>query len=284
MPRRKPAVAGTFYEGDKERLLAQLGWCFTSSLGPGPLPPVPLRHGEARPAALICPHAGYVYSGPVAAHGYASLVGRRRPDSTVVLGPNHYGVGTSVSIYPAGEWVTPLGPARIDHMLAAELAEQSDLFSMDETSHMREHSIEVQVPFLQYLLGDPLFVPVCMLDQSESAAAEVGEALARVVAGRDILIIASSDFTHYEPHSSVKDKDQKALEKIKELDISGLYSVLDEYGITACGYGPIAAMMTAARRLGARSASLLKHATSGDTSGDYSSVVGYASCMVELPP
>ena len=283
MGRRRPAVAGAFYAGTREELVRQIEECFTSSIGPGTLPETPIKHGERRLPVLICPHAGYMYSGPVAAHSYIRLVGRRRPVTVVVVGPNHYGVGTAVSIFPDGEWLTPLGAVKIDNALAAELVRESDIFSLDEVSHRSEHSIEVQVPFLQYLLGDFMFLPICILDQSEETCVEVGEALASVVDGRDILLVASSDFTHYEPHESARRKDAIALERIAELDVGGLYTEMYRHDISMCGFGAMAAVITAAKRLGATRAEVIKHATSGDTSGDYSSVVGYASCVIELP-
>ncbi len=283
MGRRLPAVSGLFYAASEEALVKQIKSCFTSEVGPGRLPDSPVKAGNKRLPMLISPHAGYMYSGPVAAHGYLLLEGRKKPKTIVVVGPNHYGIGTDVSIFPDGEWLTPLGAVKIDHELAVKLAGESDLFSLDEVSHSREHSIEVQLPFLQYLLRDFRFLPVCMLDQSEATAVEVGEALARVIDGDDILLVASSDFTHYEPHDVVKQKDNQALEKISRLDVQGMYRVMYEQDITMCGYGAIAAVLTAAKHLGAGGCEVLKHATSGDTSGDYSSVVGYASCVIELP-
>ena len=283
MGRRLPAVSGLFYAASGDALLKQIKECFISDIGPGRLPESPIKQGDKRLPMLISPHAGYMYSGPVAAFGYLCLEGRRRPGTVVVIGPNHYGIGTEVSIFPDGEWVTPLGSVKIDHELAVKLAGESDIFSLDEASHSREHSIEVQLPFLQYLLREFKFLPICLLDQSESTATEVGEAIARVIDGHDILVVASSDFTHYEPHDVVKEKDRLALEQISKLDVKEMYRVMYEKDITMCGYGAVAAVLTAAKKLGAEHCEILKHATSGDTSGDYSSVVGYASCIVELP-
>jgi AmmeMemoRadiSam system protein B len=282
MLRRRPAVAGMFYESSRERLLNQIKSCFLSDIGPGYLPPTPISHGEARTPFLISPHAGYMYSGPVAAHGFANLTKYRRPAGIIVVGPNHYGVGTEVSLYPGGVWSTPLGDVKVDETLNRELMEASDIFYMDESSHAMEHSIEVQLPFLQYLLGAISFTPICVLDQSLETCRAVGEALARVVDGRDILLIASTDFTHYEPHKRVLEKDSKALERIVNLDAEGLYRINKQYNITMCGYGPVAAVLTASKILGYRRVAVLKQATSGDTSGDYGSVVGYASCILEL--
>ncbi|MCS6784178.1 MAG: AmmeMemoRadiSam system protein B [Candidatus Caldarchaeum sp.] len=280
MQRRKPAVAGLFYEGSKKELLKQVEGCFLAPTGPGQLPR--RRWGEKRVPALICPHAGLMYSGPVAAYAYLQLDNYSFPESVVVLGPNHYGIGTIVSIYPGGFWSTPLGDVKIDEKLAGEIAQKREFFFLDEGSHSREHSIEVQLPFLQYVYGDFLFVPICINDQSLETCVEIGEAVAEVVKGRNILLVASTDFTHYEPHDKVIAKDRLALQRIAELDVEGMYRMLEKHGITMCGYGAVAAVLTAAKKLGAEKAVVLKQSTSGETGGDYESVVGYASCLIEI--
>lgn len=283
MSRRSPAVAGAFYPSAAEELRAQIEECFLHPIGPGRLP----RRAEgerAPPLALISPHAGYIYSGPVAAHGYIQLEGRRRPKTVIVLGPNHYGLGTDVSIYPEGVWATPLGEVRIDSGLAKALAESSDVFSLDEFSHLREHSIEVQVPFLQYVLGDFQLLPICILDQSQRVCLEVGRALGEVLKERDdFLLVASTDFTHYEPDERAKRKDAEVLEKIKGLDAEGMYQVIRTLNVSMCGYGPVAAILEAAKDLGAKEAEILRYATSGDVTGDREAVVGYASAKIERP-
>ncbi len=283
MSRRSPAVAGAFYPSSKTSLKKQIEECFLHRIGPGRLPSG--KQSERKhPLALISPHAGYIYSGPVAAHGYLELDNRMRPRTVIVVGPNHYGIGTDVSIYPEGVWVTPLGEVKIDHNLAKQLAELSSIFSLDEISHIREHSIEVQLPFLQYVLGEFTLVPICMLDQNIESSIEVGKALAEILRERrDILLVASTDFTHYEPHEIAVKKDSIALEKIGKLDVETLYRVLYEMDISMCGYGPVSAILEAARRLHATEARLLKYATSGDVTGDLSSVVGYASLKIEYP-
>jgi MEMO1 family protein len=283
MPRRSPAVAGMFYPSSAASLKKQIEECFLHSIGPGKLPSGKINK-RSHPLALISPHAGYVYSGPVAAHGYLELDGRSRPRTVVVIGPNHYGIGMDVSIYPDGVWVTPLGEVKIDSQLGRELAELSDIFSLDELSHAREHSIEVQIPFLQYVLGDFSFLPICMLDQSIEVSLEVGRALAELLKERTgIMLVASTDFTHYEPHQVAVKKDSIALDNIRKLDVETLYRVLREVDISMCGYGPVSAVLEASRRLGASKAELLKYATSGDITGDKSSVVGYASLKIEYP-
>lgn len=283
MPRRNPAVSGLFYPSSPTLLKKQIEECFLHSIGPGRLPSKTVDK-KRLPLALISPHAGYVYSGPVAAHGYLELDGRVKPDTVIVIGPNHYGFGTDVSIYPEGVWVTPLGEVKINSRIGKELADLSDVFSLDELSHMREHSIEVQIPFLQYVLGNFNLVAISMLDQSIEAASEVGRALAELLKEKpDILLTATTDFSHYELHEVAQRKDMAALDKIMKLDVETLYRILREVDISMCGYGPVAAVLVAAERLGAKKAELLKYATSGDVTGDKSSVVGYASLKIEYP-
>ncbi|MEM1768929.1 MAG: AmmeMemoRadiSam system protein B [Nitrososphaerota archaeon] len=286
MLRRRPAVAGLFYEFSPKSLKEQIEECFLHPIGPGKIPEKAVVKGSC-PLALISPHAGYMYSGPVVAHGYFLLAGRMKPDTIIIVGPNHYGIGVDASIYPSGVWVTPLGEVEVDYELAKYLAESWSIFSLDEFSHSREHSIEVQIPFLQYILGDTFkILPICMLDQSLETALQVGESLAELIRekkNRSIMLIASTDFTHYEPHSVAVKKDFVAIEKITRLDCEELYRVIRELDISMCGYGPVISIMEASRRLGAREAQLLKYATSGDVTGDKTSVVGYASIKIEHP-
>ncbi|MEM0444832.1 MAG: AmmeMemoRadiSam system protein B [Nitrososphaerota archaeon] len=273
--KRYPAVAGYFYESDRERLRKQIEACFTSKHGPGSLP---VKGGSGAPPILVSPHAGYVYSGPVAAHSYLQASLGSMPKSVVVVGPNHHGEGSEVSIYPPGSWVTPLGDVEIDAELSKKLVEESDLISMDEFSHVYEHSIEVQLPFIQFIYGHVKFVPICMLNQSIDAAMHVGEVLAKAIERPgETLVVASSDFTHYEPHDVAVSRDRPVIEKILRLDVEGFYTEMRDRGATLCGYGPIGAVMRYAELKGYSVARLLKYATSGDTSGDRSSVVGYAS-------
>jgi len=281
MPIRRPAVAGSFYPRTKEEAEKLIEECFLHPIGPGRLP----ERGEGAsppPLALISPHAGYVYSGPVAVHGYLQLDKKKKPKTVVILGPNHYGFGMPVSIYPEGAWITPLGEVEIDSELGLELAKESDVFSIDETSHLNEHSIEVQVPFLQYVLGEFKLLPICILDQGLKTCLEIGKTLAKKLEERDdILLVASTDFTHYEPDESAKEKDHLVLEKISSLDIMGMYDIIEEKNISMCGYGPVAAVLKAAKNLGAEKAEVLKYATSGDVTGDRGAVVGYASVKIE---
>ncbi|MEN2975454.1 MAG: AmmeMemoRadiSam system protein B [Candidatus Caldarchaeales archaeon] len=282
MSKRKPAVSGLFYPSSAESLKSKIEECFLHPIGPGSLPKK-IRGDRLHPLGIISPHAGYMYSGPVAAHGYIQLDGRRWPKTVILIGPNHYGIGTEVSVYPEGTWITPFGPVKIDSELARELVNYSNIISLDELSHIREHSIEVQIPFLQYVLGDFMILPISMLDQSIETSLELGRALAELLKNRsDVMLVASTDFSHYEPHDVAVRKDLAALEKIKKLDIEAFYKVVEAMDISMCGYGPVAAVLEAARRMEAKVAELLKYATSGDVTGDRSSVVGYASLKIEL--
>jgi len=278
--KRRPAVAGYFYESSPERLRRQIESCFTSQHGPGTLPS---KGGSEPPVILISPHAGYIYSGAIAAHGYERASRSPHPKTVIVIGPNHYGEGTEVSVYPPGSWTTPLGEIEIDNELTSRIIEESDLISMDEISHIYEHSIEVQLPFIQFVMGSVKFVPICMLNQAVEAAQHVGEVLAKVIDDpRGYLVVASSDFTHYEPHEEAVRRDKPVIERILQLDVDGFYTEVRDRRATLCGYGAIGAVITYARLKGFESSRLLKYATSGDTSGDRSSVVGYASIVLEM--
>jgi AmmeMemoRadiSam system protein B len=276
---RRPAVAGTFYNGDRESLIKQIEWCYKHAHGPRRIPEP--RAGDRRLVGLVSPHAGYMYSGPVAAHGFYFLSLDGKPGSIIIIGPNHSGLGSGVSIMTKGKWMTPLGNVEIDRPLAEEIAKASDIIDVDETAHEYEHSLEVQLPFLQHIFnGDFKMVPICMMMQDEQTSEEVGLAIARATKGKDVVIIASTDFTHYEPQKVAAAKDKKAIDKILSLDWRGLLNVVRKEDISMCGYGPVASMLRAAIELGAKEAKLLKYATSGDTSGPMPQVVGYGSIAV----
>ncbi len=219
-----------------------------------------------------------MYSGPVAANGFYELASDGKPDTVVVLGPNHTGYGGALSLVDEGVWRTPLGYVEVDSVVAREIVRETGLVDVDEVAHKFEHSIEVQLPFLQYLYGNEFkFVPVCFQLQDYASADEVGNALVEVLSERNAVIIASSDMTHYEPQADAERKDLAALEAVKTMDAKKFVSIIEERGITACGYGPITALITAAKGLLAKEATLLRYKTSGDITGDKTSVVGYAS-------
>ena len=274
---RRPCQAGAFYAGTAESLKRQIENCFLHNLGPREIPEI-VKVGTRRITGLICPHAGYMFSGPVAAHAYYKLALDGKPDVVVLFGPNHTGYGSALAVMNEGFWRTPLGDVEVDGELADQIVRESSIVDVDDSAHHYEHSIEVQLPFLQYLYGsDFKIVPICFSMQDLSSAKEVGEAVAKVLAGKNVVIIASSDMTHYEPQESAERKDKIALEAVKAMDAARLYSVIETHRISACGYGPIAALITTAKIFGVKEAKLLSYRTSGDVSGDYSSVVGYAA-------
>jgi AmmeMemoRadiSam system protein B len=280
---RRPVVAGVFYEGNAEALKVQVENCFLHQFGPRKLPEVNVN-GPRKVLGLVCPHAGYVYSGPVAANAFFSLALDGKPDVVVVLGPNHTGEGSALAVMNEGAWRTPLGDVEVDGEVADDIVKETGIVDVDEVAHRHEHSIEVQLPFLQYLYGDKFkFVPICFLMQDLQSAVEVGRALTEALVDRNAVVVASSDFTHYEPQASVNRKDLAALKAVEALDVKQFYSVLEEQNVSACGYAPIAALITYAKGLGAQKAELLSHRTSGDITGDTRSVVGYAAVSIKKP-
>jgi AmmeMemoRadiSam system protein B len=278
---RRPTQAGAFYEGDVESLKKQIENCFLHEFGPKQLPKVNLD-GSREIVGLVCPHAGYMYSGPVAANAYYELAQDGKPSTVVILGPNHTGYGSAIALMNEGFWRTPLGDVEVDGETANRIVQETSLVDVDDLAHRFEHSIEVQLPFLQYLYGsDFRFVPICFQMQDLSSAVEVGKALAEVLADKNAAIIASSDMTHYQPQRNAAAKDLAALKAVEAMDEKRFYSIIERQNVTACGYGPIAAVMAAAKVLGVKEAKLLSYRSSGDVTGDYSSVVGYAAVIFQ---
>lgn len=274
---RHPSQAGMFYAGTHQALKAQIEGCFTHKLGPGELPKVADRDLQSV-VGLVSPHAGYMYSGPVAAHAYYHLAMDGKPDVVVIFGPNHYGLGSVLATMKEGIWRTPLGDVEIDARTADEILHESRIIDVDDSAHVREHSIEVQLPFLQYLYGSAFrFVPVCFLMQDLESCREVGQAVAKALSGKNALVVASTDMTHYEPKERAERNDKMAINAVLKLEEEQFHSTIESRYISACGYGPVVAAMTAAKALGAKKAQLLCYKTSGDVTGDFSSVVGYTS-------
>lgn len=282
---RPPAVAGQFYEGSKAGLTHEIEQCFLSELGPGKLPEIASeRVGSI--LGLVCPHAGYYYSGSAAAHSYAALAADGIPDIAVLLGPNHYGRGSAVALSPDDEWATPLGTLRADPEVAEVILGSSKYAEADELPHAKEHSIEVQLPFLQCVGGNSTrIVPISIAHLREPDALglieDLGSAIAEAVSGKSAVVIASTDFTHYETRAVAQARDALAMERILALDPKGLIEVVYSEDITMCGVIGVAVMLEACKRLGAVSARKLAYYTSGDVSGDTSQVVGYGSVSVE---
>jgi AmmeMemoRadiSam system protein B len=274
---RRPAVAGSWYAGTPNSLRSQIEELFTHRLGPGSLPQT-VKDGPRNIVGLVVPHAGYMASGPVAAHAYHSLAKDGKPNIIVIFGPNHTGRGSALSIMNEGFWRTPLGDVEIDTETANRILQASRIVDVDDRAHAYEHSIELQLPFLQYLYGSAFkFVPVCFMMQDLMSSREVGKAVAAALKGKNGLVIASSDMTHYEPQESAEKKDKMAIDAALAMDEKQYYHTVEAYGISTCGYGPVIAAITAAKELGAKKAQLLCYKTSGDVIGDRSAVVGYAS-------
>lgn len=269
MTTRAPAVAGTFYEGTPERLRAQVDACFAAN---------PAAAAKTRFIGAVVPHAGLMYSGHVAAalYGLAEL-----PRRFVILCPNHTGAGHFAAINREGAWRTPFGAAAIDTRLADALMARTKLLAEDSRAHAREHSLEVQLPFLQRLLPEFTFVPICLGAHRYDYAEEIGHAIAYVLKEEtDVAILASSDLNHYEDQHETLRKDQLAIDQVLARNPQELWRVVDEYDVSMCGFIPTTAMLVAANALGATKATLIKHATSGDINGDYGHVVGYASIVL----
>jgi AmmeMemoRadiSam system protein B len=266
---RPAAVAGRFYPAERAELARQV------ELLVGPASPAE----KLRACACLVPHAGYIYSGAVAGAVYARL---RLPQRFLILGPRHFPHGEALAILSKGAWETPLGEAQIDTAFAEKLKHAFPLLREDEVAHRTEHSLEVQLPFLQVLAGGFQFVPVALGATRFAALEDLGCAIAEVLAAdpAETLIIASSDMNHYESDRVTRVKDHNAIEKLLALDARGLYDTVRDEGISMCGYGPAVVMLTAARKLGASRAELVRYATSGDVSGDLDEVVGYAGIVI----
>lgn len=274
---RKPAVAGVFYEGNPDSLKKQIQWCFKHKLGPGKIPEM----GNKREIkGAMAPHAGYNYSGPIAAHTYAKIVEDGFPDTLVILCPNHYGMGSAVSTMVEGEWETPLGNVEIDSEFAATLAKEA-YADPDPSAHLREHSLEVHLPFFQYFSRDFRMVPISMWMQDMETSLEIGSAIEEIALDldRDVLVLASTDMTHYKSADIASKADGEVLDAIAKLDEKLMIKRVMDLNVNMCGYGPVAATMIASKRLGAQNAEILKYSTSGHLTGDLSEVVGYASAI-----
>jgi len=277
---RAPAVAGSFYAATKEELEKQIKKCFSSKVGPG----TGKKTGKKLPPLLagVSPHAGYAYSGPVAAHLFDRIKNSKPASTYIIIGPNHSGIGTSISTYTEDAWATPLGQVEIDLETANALVEDSGLIDSEKTAHLYEHSVEVQLPFLQHVLSKKFkIVPICMMRQDPVTAEDIGRSIFNVCKDKNVTVIASSDFTHYEPAPVAEKKDMEAIDGICALDMFSFFDALRRNQMSVCGYGPIAVAMTYAAKMGAEKGTLLKYATSGDATKDKTSVVGYASIAFE---
>jgi AmmeMemoRadiSam system protein B len=266
---RRAAWADRFYPANPAALNQELDRCL------GDPPGDKMSH----PLGCICPHAGYIYSGPIAGAVYSRL---DLPDRFIILCPNHTGMGDPLAIMPEGEWETPLGRARIDARLAARVKKGCPLLTDDVRAHQEEHALEVQLPFLQRLRPGLEFVPIAVGAGSFPPLETLGRAIAEAVRGYDrrVLVVSSSDMNHYEDDRRTRLKDRRAIDQVLALDPQALYNTVRREKISMCGYGPTVAMLTAALELGAKHAELVRYGTSAEVSGDYDRVVGYAGMVV----
>ncbi len=271
---RQPAVAGRFYPADAQRLRAEVE-TFTTARADAVADSAPKIHA----LGCIVPHAGYIYSGHVAGAVYRRLDLPRR---MVILCPNHTGMGEPLAIMSRGAWHTPLGDAVIDEEMADHLKALMPLLTEDQEAHRSEHALEVQLPFLQVLAPEFQFVPITVGTGNFEVLSALGVVIGAVAAeaSEPPLVIASSDMNHYESDDITRVKDRRAIDQVLALDPRGLYEIVHEARISMCGYGPAVVMLTAARKLGATQAQLVRYATSGDVSGERDQVVGYAGIAV----
>lgn len=265
---RMPAVAGRFYPSDPAEVASLIRKFTTAEKGKAP----------SRAKACLVPHAGYMYSGHVAGAVFARLA---LPEKIVILGVRHFPRGERAAILSTGAWRTPLGDAVIDEALADALREACPQLREDTVAHSAEHSLEVQVPFLQVLQPQSTFVPLALGTVQFDELVAIGEGIGKVLtdSSDEILLLTTSDFNHYESDATTRVKDRKAVERLLALDARGLYDTCRNESISMCGLGPAVAMLTALHALGAKSAELVRYATSGDVSGDFDSVVGYAGML-----
>jgi AmmeMemoRadiSam system protein B len=264
---RNPAVAGQFYAGDGPGLKAQVEQY------------VSVNRPKKDAIGIMVPHAGLIYSGAVAGSVYSSI---NFPKTFIMLGPNHTGLGSSIALMDDGEWKIPGAGVRIDRRLASRILQGSGIAQRDNNAHMFEHSLEVQLPFISYFSKDTEIVPISLMQASYDQCCLLAEDIAKAVQSVDyrVVILASSDMSHYLPDRAARRKDGMAIERITAMDHAGLFETVRRENISMCGMLPATVMLAASRLLGADHAEVVKYMTSGDVSGDYDKVVGYAGVIV----
>ncbi len=265
--RRSPAVAGQFYHGAADKLTQQVEAY------------VDKNAKKEKVIGIVSPHAGLIYSGHVAGAVYSAI---DFPDTFILIGPNHTGLGTKISLMESGEWEIPTGTLQIDEQISYKLAMNVPIIKKDVQAHMFEHSLEVQLPFITYFSKDVKIVPIVILSATIGECRMLGEGIAKTIKalGYPVVVAASSDMSHYVSDDVARQKDKKAIDRILSLDPEGLYETVTKERISMCGYLPAVTMLFAAKALGARSSRLVKYATSAEVSGDYDHVVGYAGVVL----
>ena len=269
---RRPAVSDLFYPASRDKLNETVDKLLAGA-----------KAEERRAKAFVAPHAGYQYSGATAAYTYKALQSMAELntiDTFVIVGPNHTGYGDELSV-SAADWLMPFGTVRNDTEFSTELSKISKSISLDESAHAQEHSVEVQLPFLQKIVNNPVCVFICMGDQSYKNCELLSDAIRKASArlARSVTVIASSDFNHYESTSIANRKDIPAINALDKIDAEQFHKLIEKNDDSACGYGPITAAALYARKNGAKTGKLLKYSNSGDVTGDYNSVVAYASIV-----
>ena len=266
--KRNPAVAGQFYPGTKGSLDQEVARFLDVGVKP------------RKALGAVAPHAGYVYSGAVAGKVFASV---EVPERCIVLCPNHTGMGARAAVWPCGEWSIPTGEIPVDEKLAAQLIASCEDLSEDTAAHLAEHSLEVELPFLLARQPKLQIVPIVISRADLSACRRIGDAIAAVIkaCGEEVLIVASTDMNHYEDDARTREKDELAIDRVLALDPDGLIDTCAKNRISMCGVLPTAIAINACKKLGAKKAVLVAHATSGDVSGDKNAVVGYAGFVIE---
>lgn len=291
MVTRAPVAAGSFYEEDPKKLAENITKCFKEGAG------IPEEPTDRRTIAAIVPHAGYKYSGKVATYAYKALAESKQPTTIIILGPDHRGRGTSASIWMGSSWETPLGKLEIDYDLGRAILTEDTIFNRELDAHQDEHSIEVQLPFIQAIYEKkPKIIPISISAPLEiSLAKRLGEALYRATRGRDIIFVASSDFTHYgisygyfpffgtpiEVEEQVHKLDHEAIKEINLIRPEPFVDMIKRTKATICGAGPIAILLNILREMKIEKGKLLKYSTSAETTGDRENFVSYASIVFE---
>ena len=276
---RQPAVAGAFYPRDAENLKRLIESCFLDESGVGFIPEINDFEGADYPINVMVPHAGYQYSGAVASHGYCSIVQNGFPEVFIILSPNHTGFGSEISVFNEGEWITPLGNVEVDNEFADAIIGISNIASADFHAHIHEHSIEVQLPFLQYFSSDFKIVPITMGTQNFVTSSDLANAIfeAGKQLGKSYCVIASTDLSHFNNQEKANKVDGFVLEDIAEMNEFKLFEEVVQYNITMCGYGPVMTTISLSKKREMNTCEIFAYRTSGDVTGDFTSVVGYAS-------
>ena len=281
---RKPAVSGLFYESNPEQLKKTIENCFTHKLGIGKIPTLnkvnnkeDIENNQGL-ISIIAPHAGYVFSLPTASHSYYHLVTNGFPETFIIISPNHTGFGEEISVFNEGKWITPLGEVEVDSQFANKLIDNSNIAKGDYSAHIKEHGIEVQLPVLQYFSNDFKIVPIVISNQNPETSKDIAQSIIKTYNQLDtsISVIASTDLSHFNNQDIAISEDNIIIDDIKNMDEVNLFRDVLYNHITMCGYGPVMASILISKYFN-KTAHILKHTSSGDISGDYSSVVGYCS-------